>query len=77
MSLAKVARGQKVVLNKIDNGHQLKKKLQDMGLTPGVEFSVISKTSMGPIIIEVRGARLALGRGIAEKIDVDVTGSIA
>ena len=77
MSLVKVARGQKVVLNKIDNGHQLKKKLQDMGLTQGVEFSVISKTSMGPIIIEVRGARLALGRGIAEEIDVDVTGSIA
>lgn len=74
MALSKVNRGKKVMLNKIEYGHHLKKKLQDMGLTPGVEFSVVSKTARGPIIIEVRGARLALGRGIAEKIDVQITG---
>ncbi len=44
-----------------------------MGLTPGVRFSIISKTNSGPIIIEIRGARLALGRGIAEKIDVEIS----
>ncbi len=73
MSLSKVSIGKKVVLNNINYGLSLKKKLQDMGLTPGVRFSIISKTNSGPIIIEIRGARLALGRGIAEKIDVEIT----
>ena len=73
MSLTKVSIGEKVVLNNINYGLNLKKKLQNMGLTPGVRFSIISKTNSGPIIIEVRGSRLALGRGIAEKIDVEIT----
>ena len=73
MSLTKVSIGEKVVLNSINYGLNFKKKLQDMGLTPGVRFSIISKTNSGPIIIEVRGSRLALGRGIAEKIDVEIT----
>ena len=72
MSLNHVNLGVPVVLNQINYGLGLKKKLQDMGLTPGVELSVVSKTNSGPIIIEVRGARLAIGRGIAEKIDVEI-----
>ncbi|MBN2259421.1 MAG: ferrous iron transport protein A [Clostridiales bacterium] len=72
MSLSKVNVGTSVILHQINYGLNLKKKLQDMGLTPGVEFSVVSKTNSGPIIIEVRGSRLALGRGIAEKIDVEI-----
>ena len=73
MSLSKVNVGQKVVLNYMKYGLSLRKKLQEMGLTSGVEFVVISKTNSGPIIIEIRGTRLALGRGIAEKIDVEIT----
>lgn len=72
MSLVQVERGEKVILNHIAYGKHLRKKLQDMGLTPGVEFSVVTRTLRGPLIIEVRGARLALGRGIAEKIDVEI-----
>ena len=73
MSLSKVSIGEKVVLNYMHYGLNLRKKLQEMGLTPGVKFSVISKTNSGPIIIEIRGTRVALGRGIAEKIDVEIT----
>jgi len=72
MSLLEVGIGKKVLLNNMQYGLNLKKKLQDMGLTVGVEFSVISKTNSGPIIIEIRGSRVALGRGIAEKIDVEI-----
>jgi len=72
VALVEVNKGIKVVLNNIAYGASLKRKLQDMGLTPGVEFTVISKTSHGPLIIELRGARVALGRGIAEKIDVSI-----
>lgn len=72
MSLSEVGIGKKVLLNNMHYGLNLKKKLHDMGLTAGVEFSIVSKTNAGPIIIKVRGSRVALGRGIAEKIDVEL-----
>ncbi len=41
-----------------------------MGLSPGSEVIVV-RNSLGPMIIEVRGVRLALGRGLASKILVE------
>jgi len=47
------------------------KRLADLGLTPGTEFQVLRKIhSYGPIEIEVRGSNIALGRGIALKIQI-------
>lgn len=71
MPLSQVEKGQQVVLKDIAWGQQLRRKLSNLGLTPGVKFNVITKSHFGPWIIEVRGARLALGRGIIDKIDVE------
>jgi len=71
MPLIMVKPGKKVVLREIAWGQKLRKKLQDMGLTPGVRFDIISTTSNGPVIIDIRGTRLALGHGILSKIMVE------
>lgn len=71
MPLHLATEGQKVVLKDIASGAKLKKKLLGMGLTPGIEFSVVNKTTTGPLLINIRGTRLALGRGVASKIVVD------
>jgi len=43
----------------------------DMGLTPGTEVIVVKSALFhGPIAVSVRGSRLALGRGVAERIFV-------
>lgn len=34
-------------------------------------FKIVVKQTNGPILIEVRGTRLVLGRGISEKIYVE------
>jgi len=45
----------------------------DMGLTPGTEITVTKIAPFGgPIEICVRGSRLALGRGMAERILVRI-----
>lgn len=47
------------------------KRLMDMGLTPGTEVTVArSAPFRGPVEVLIRGARLALGRGMAERIRV-------
>lgn len=65
--------GTKVILKEINWGVKLKKKLQDMGLTPGVEMSIVSgsRRGSGAVIVDVRGTRLALGNGVVSKIMVE------
>jgi len=47
------------------------KRLMDMGLTPGTKVTVIKSAPFnGPVEVSVRGSRLALGRGMAERIFV-------
>ena len=70
MSLNETKKGEHVILKSIDGGHSVNKKLRDMGLTPGVPMTVLSAPSFGPMVIQVRGTRLALGRGILTKITV-------
>jgi Fe2+ transport system protein FeoA len=49
-------------------GWGLQRKLADMGLTPGVTIRVMNSQTPGPIIIDLRGSRLVLGYGMAQKI---------
>jgi ferrous iron transport protein A len=47
------------------------KRLMDMGLTPGAEVVMVKSAPFhGPLEVFVRGSRLALGRGMGERIFV-------
>jgi Fe2+ transport system protein FeoA len=49
------------------------KRLADMGLTPGTKVTVVKSAPFnGPLEVSVRGSRLAIGRGMASRILVDV-----
>jgi Fe2+ transport system protein FeoA len=49
------------------------KRLSDLGLTPGTKITVVKSAPFnGPLEVCVRGSRLALGRGMASRILVDV-----
>jgi len=53
-------------------GWGFEKRLMDMGLTPGTRVTVVKSAPFhGPLEIYVRGSRLALGRGMAERIFVE------
>lgn len=54
-------------------GRGFERRLIDMGITPGTKITVVKSAPLhGPIEVVVRGSRLALGRGVAEKILVEV-----
>lgn len=71
MPLILASRGSKVRLVSINGGKQMTSRLAAMGLLPGVEVEIISNTPGDPFILDVRGSRLALGRGMAHKIYVN------
>jgi len=54
-------------------GWGFEKRLMDMGLTPGTRVTVVKSAPFhGPFEVLVRGSRLALGRGMAERIFVEI-----
>lgn len=70
MPLSMASPGESVRLVAVKTGWGLQRRLADMGLTPGVEFRVINIQRPGPVVIDIRGSRLALGHGVAHKIMV-------
>ena len=68
--LSAARRGDRVRLITIHAGRRLSRRLAELGLTPGVVMQVVHKNG-GPMLIAVRGTRLALGRGVTDKILVE------
>ena len=59
-----------------DNKHSpdrsgILRRLLDLGLTKGCSFKVVQGSRHGPILVEVRGTRVALGHGLARKLVVE------
>jgi ferrous iron transport protein A len=61
--------GESVRLVQIRGGGMLTQRLTALGLTTGVEMTIVQDTG-GALLISVRDTRIALGRGMAHKIMV-------
>ena len=68
MPLAMARPGEPVTVTGVRAGWGLRRRLADMGLTPGVRIRVINSQMPGPVLIDLRGSRVGLGRGVAQKI---------
>lgn len=64
--------GQWVRVTGFLGGARLEKKLGQLGLLPGDRVQILRHAPFGgPVLIEVEGRSIALGRGIASKIEVE------
>lgn len=70
MILSEVLSGEDVVISSFRHGLGIDQRLASLGFTPGVKVSMIQNFRHGPLIVSVRGTRVALGRGEAAKIVV-------
>lgn len=68
MPLSMAARGERLEVVGFNGGKASRVKLMDMGLKPGDIIEVIN--SDGPIIVICGGTRLAIGKGLADKVRV-------
>ena len=68
--LCEAVAGEMVTVETVRAGWGLQRRLNDLGITPGVQVKVISGGRSGHLVLDVRGSRLALGRGVAGKIIV-------
>lgn len=61
--------GQPLRLVAVRADHKLAHRLAELGLTPGVALTVVQDAG-GPLLVAVRGARIAIGRDLAQQIEV-------
>lgn len=62
--------GEAFTVINIDTDTKIKKRLQDMGLTKGVNIKIMSKYSNSAFILNIRGSRVVLGKDITSLISV-------
>jgi len=72
MTLAMVSPGEEVRLTAIHGGQRMRKRLADLGLNIGMTVRVLQRNGHGPLLLAVKDSRLALGRGMAHKIRVEL-----
>jgi ferrous iron transport protein A len=73
MLLIEAQNGASVRIGHFHTGAGLSAKLRQLGLVPGDIAKVIRHAPFrGPILLEIRGREIALGRTIAAKIEVEV-----
>ncbi len=70
MPLMMACPGKALTVVDVYGGRGIQRRLADMGLTPGVQVKVVNGQFAGPVLIDLRGTRLGLGRGVAQKIMV-------
>ena len=68
MPLSLAARGERLEVTGFEGGQKARMRLMDMGLKVGDSIEIIN--SDGPIIVNCGGTRLAIGKGLADKVRV-------
>ncbi len=70
LQLSTIKAGSFVNIVSVDAGQDLANRLATMGLLPGVQIKVVNNSHPGPFVVEIKGSRVALGRGMVSKIIV-------
>jgi len=76
LSLNALQPHQRGIVTDLVGGHGLLSRMATLGFTPGAEVTMVQNFGRGPIIVLVRGGRVALGRGEANKIHVRATSDV-
>jgi ferrous iron transport protein A len=71
--LVDLSPGQVGLIRSLEGGHQFMSRLAALGFTPGAPVRVMRNHGFGPMIVSVRGAHIAIGRGEAGRILVHPT----
>jgi len=73
MTLDQVARGDEARIASIDGGLGMRRHLEALGIYPGDLLRVVQVGALhGPVLVETGGRRLAIGRGVASRVLVQV-----
>jgi len=70
MLLADAPAGVPLKVSSVTCGCGIHSRLASMGILPGEIIEIVHRENGGPIVLEVKGTRIAIGRGVGLKVIV-------
>ncbi len=59
-----------LIVTAVNAGRTAQARLASMGILPGEKLMVLRNDINGPLVLEVKGTRVAIGRGLCQKVMV-------
>ena len=70
VALSSLRPGARARVTTVEGGHAMAQRLAAMGVYTGVNLLVVRGGRDGPVITDVRGTRIIIGRGMASRVIV-------
>jgi len=67
-TLSSVPAGGHAIVHSLQGGRGFRSRVANLGFTVGAPITVLQNYGHGPMIVSVRGVRVALGRAEADKV---------
>ncbi|MBS3815848.1 MAG: ferrous iron transport protein A [Hadesarchaea archaeon] len=64
--------GVRAKVSRIEGGRGFQRRLRTRGIREGKTITVVTRQPRGPIVVRVGGTQLTMGRGMANKVVVEV-----
>ena len=71
MNVSQAQKGRTYLVKKVNLEGNIERRLEILGMTDQVKLMVLNKKNQGAVIIKVRGTRFAIGKEIADAIEIE------
>lgn len=71
MNVLQAQKGRTYLVKKVNLEGNIERRLEMLGMTDQVKLMVLNKKNQGAVIIKVRGTRFAIGKEIADAIEIE------
>ncbi|MCX4130709.1 FeoA family protein [Megamonas funiformis] len=71
MNVSQAQKGRTYLVKKVNLEGNIERRLEMLGMTGKVKLMVLNKKNQGAVIIKVRGTRFAIGKEIADAIEIE------
>lgn len=71
MNVSQAKKGKSYIVKKVNLVGNIERRLEMLGMTDQVKLTVLNKKNQGAVIIKVRGTRFAIGKEIADAIEIE------
>lgn len=71
MNVSQAQKGRTYLVKKVNLEGNIERRLEMLCMTDQVKLMVLNKKNQGAVIIKVRGTRFAIGKEIADAIEIE------
>lgn len=71
MNVSQAQKGRTYLVKNVNLEGNIERRLEMLGMTDQVKLMVLNKKNQGAVIIKVRGTRFAIGKEIADAIEIE------